>query len=895
MNIFHRFTRRSLSANRSRTWVTIIGIVLSMALFTAVIEGAYSGQQFLVRSIEEIQGRWLLYESGLNAEQVDALRSTEGVAESAVWQELGWAEISSENEYKPYLLVEAANEEIENLLSFRLLSGRMPENSNELLLPAHLASNGNVLYHEGDTLTLSLGRRVDSNGETLPAAVSFDPDGGEQIADTVERNFTVVGTYERLDMLVESYSCPGYTALTYGDGRGDFTVFLRLKHPGQIQGWMDAHPSVGERVTHEDLRRFNGVFNTESYNILLYGFAGVLVFLISFGSISLIYNSFSISVSERTRQFGILKSVGATKKQIRRSVLYEALLLSAIGIPIGLIVGCVGIGLTLYFLRDAFTGFIFTGASTQMRLVLHPLALLLAAAICLVTTLISAAIPASRAIRISPIDSIRQSNDVKLKGRQVRTSRLTQKLFGFEGTMAAKNFKRNRRRYRSTVVSLFLSVSLFISASSFCAYLTDAVSGVTGVEKESIDIHYYTVGEKKPDPESVLTLLSVDGVTNAMYQDVDGRDILIPADLIDTEARSYLSVDSEALNRDAEEWGYLVFMQDDAFCAVCAANGYDPAAYLDPEHPLALAWNQNRVFTETKNGVKWAKIPVLDETKLPCTVSTGEVREMDGYVFGGISESEDGKRILIYHPIDETGEPDWDEPVFFTPEEAEIRVSYTIGGIVKKQSFGLSASQFTLFYPYSMEEAVLGEGNRIFQTNFEFQAAEHAKVFDSMKAVLLDAGMDATRLYDAAADEESTRMMVKVVNVFAYGFIILISLIAVANVFNTISTNILLRRREFAMLRSIGLGSKGFRKMMNYECIIYGLKGLAWGLPAAVGMTWVIWRVTNAAFDRGFYIPWTSIIIAVGSVFLVVFVTMLYATDKLKKDNPIDALKNENL
>ena len=895
MNIFHRFTRRSLSANRSRTWVTIIGIVLSMALFTAVIEGAYSGQQFLVRSIEEIQGRWLLYESGLSAQQAYALRSTEGVAESAVWQELGWAEISSENEYKPYLLVEAANEEIENLLSFRLLSGRMPENSNELLLPAHLASNGNVLYHEGDTLTLSLGRRVDANGETLPAAVSFDPDGGEQIADTVERNFTVVGTYERLDMLVESYSCPGYTALTRGDGRGDFTVFLRLRHPSQIQKWMDAHPSVGVRVAHEDLRRFNGVFNTESYNILLYGFAGVLVFLISFGSISLIYNSFSISVSERTRQFGILKSVGATKKQIRRSVLYEALLLSAVGIPIGLIVGCVGIGLTLYFLRDAFIGFIFTGASTQMRLVLHPLALLIAAAVCLVTTLISAAIPARRAIRISPIDSIRQSDDVKLKGREVRTSRLTQKLFGFEGTMAAKNFKRNRRRYRSTVVSLFLSVSLFISASSFCAYLTDAVGGVTGVERESIDLHYYSVGENKPDPESVLALLSVDGVTNAMYQDVDGRDLLIPLDLIPPESRVKLEGYPIDRNGAMELWGTLAFISDDAFCTACAANGYDPAAYFDPEHPLALVWNQNRVFTETKTGGKWSRFPVLDASLLPCTLSIPEAKALEGYAYGGAQYDEGGERQHIYYPEDETGRVNWDEPLLLSVDEAELRIPLTVGGVVEKQSFGLPANQFTLFYPYSMEESVLGEGNRIFQTNFEFQAAEHAKVFDSMKAVLLDAGMDATRLYDAAADEESTRMMVKVVNVFAYGFIILISLIAVANVFNTISTNILLRRREFAMLRSIGLGNKGFRKMMNYECIIYGLKGLAWGLPAAVGMTWVIWRVTNAAFDRSFYIPWTSIVIAVGSVFLVVFVTMLYATDKLKKDNPIDALKNENL
>ena len=894
MNIFHRLTRRSLNANRSRTWVTIIGIVLSMALFTAVIEGAYSGQQFLIRSIEELQGRWLIYETGLNAQQADALRSTEGVAESAVWQELGWAEIGSENEYKPYLLVEAADEDIENLLSFRLLSGRMPENGNELL-PAHLASNGNVLYHEGDTLTVSLGRRVDANGKTLPSTVSFDPDGGEQITDTVERSFTVVGTYERLDILVENYSCPGYTALTCGNGRGDFTVFLRLRHPGQILQWMDAHPGVGQRVTHEDLRRFNGVFNTESYNILLFGFAGVLVFLISFGSISLIYNSFSISVSERTRQFGILKSVGATKKQIRASVLYEALLLSAIGIPIGLIVGCVGIGLTLYFLRDAFVGLLFTGVNTQMRLVLHPLALLLAAVVCLVTTLISAAIPARRAIRISPIDSIRQSDDVKLKSREVRTSHLTQKLFGFEGTMAAKNFKRNRRRYRSTVVSLFLSVSLFISASSFCAYLTDAVSGVTGVDRNSADISYYTVGEHKADPESVLALLSVAGVTNAMYQDVDGKDFLVSAEQIHPEAWPYLSETSDHHSDGVEIWGYLVFVQDEVFRTLCADNDIDPAEYFDPEHPMALAWNQNRTMIETDMGVKRVDYRLLDEAKLPCTVTTGEFREMDGYEFGGFGEDEAGARMAIYYPIGETGEPDWDEPVFFPPEEAEIRFGYTIGGIVETQGFGLVADRFTLFYPFSMEEAVLGPGRTIYQTNFDFQAAEHAKVFDSMKAVLLDAGMDATRLYDAAADEESTRMMVKVANVFAYGFIILISLIAVANVFNTISTNILLRRREFAKLRSIGLGGKGFRKMMNYECIIYGLKGLAWGLPAAFGMTWVIWRITNAAFDRSFYIPWISIVIAVGSVFLVVFVTMLYATDKLKKDNPIDAQKNENL
>lgn len=891
MNILHRFTRKSLLANRSRTLVTIIGIILSMALFTAVIEGAYSGQQFLIRSVEEHEGRWLVFDAELTQKQADALRQTEGIADSAVWQEVGWGEIGSLNEYKPYLLVESIDDGIESMLSIRLVSGRMPEDENEILLPAHLASNGGVHYSEGDTLNIALGQRVDESGAELSAFTAIEDGKPESIRAAKEHRYTVVGVYERLSTEVEDFGCPGYTALTRGGGTGDCTVFYTLKHPSSVLKWCDAHPSQGLLKIHADLRRFNGVFGSESFNLLLYGFAGVLVFLIAFGSISLIYNSFSISVSERTRQLGILKSIGATKKQIRASVLYEALVLSAVGIPIGLIVGCAGIGVTLYCLRDAFSGMLFTGATTQMRLVLHPLALLISAVVCLVTTLISAAIPARRAIRVSPIDSIRQTADVKLKAKEVRTSRLTEKLFGFEGIMASKNFKRNRRRYRSTVVSLFLSVVLFISASSFCAYLTDSVNSAADVEY-SEDIHYYTVGENKENPDDVLKMLRVDGVTDALYYDMDSREVYLPKDIA---APIFMLEHSDA---DVESWlGYLVFVQDDVFRALCKANDLESAPYFDPEHPMALIWNENRQQVEKNGHYQWISTPTLDVSKLPGTIYIPEAKELDGFVYGGgIAPAEDGSRTLIYYPIDEeTGEPQWDQPKQFPASEVETRVPFEIGAAIEKTSFGLSAQQFTLYYPYSMEATVLGEDNLIYQTDFAFQAPEHAKAFDDMKAKLNDAGMDASNLNDTAANEESVRMLVKVVNVFSYGFIILISLIAVANVFNTISTNVSLRRREFAMLRSIGLGNKGFRRMTNYECIIYGVKGLVWGLPAAIGMTWVIWRITNQAFDRGFYIPWYSIAIAVGSVFLVVFVTMLYAMDKIKKDNTIDALKNENL
>ena len=139
------------------------------------------------------------------------------------------------------------------------------------------------------------------------------------------------------------------------------------------------------------------------------------------------------------------------------------------------------------------------------------------------------------------------------------------------------------------------------------------------------------------------------------------------------------------------------------------------------------------------------------------------------------------------------------------------------------------------------------------------------------------------------------RSMVLVSNVFAYGFIILIALVSITNIFNTISTNIMIRRQEFAMLKSTGMSDKKMMRMMNYECILYGLKGIIYGIPVSYFMTVVLYRSIRDSMSIGFYIPWYSAVISVGSVFAVVFATMLYSMDKVKKDNIVETLRNENL
>lgn len=906
MNVFHRFTRACLAKNRSRTLVTVVGIVLSMALVTAVIQGAYSGIQFLIRSETERVGAFHGYYYDLTAEEAERAQQAQVTKSSATWRTLGWAEIGSDNEYKPYLLLRSVSDNFTDLVAVHLTSGRMPENGSEILLPDHLASNGGVLYRVGDTVTLAVGRRM-SAGYELGESNPYDIQNGEELTDTTKRTFTVVGTYQRFDNLLENYSCPGYTALTGWDGQGTGTqaVFFTVGHVTHFYKDMAKYAISENWRAHDDLLRMTGTVRSANIAGVIYGFAGILIFLIAFGSISLIYNSFAISVSERTRQFGILKSVGATKKQIRGSVLYEALLLGGIGILGGAVVGCLGIGITLWALRDAFAAFSMD-TGVQMKLVVSPLGLVIAAAVCMVTTLISAWIPAQRANRVSAIDAIRQTTDIKVRGRDVKVSPLTKKLFGFEGMMAAKNFKRNRKGYRATIVSLFLSVTLFIAASSFCAYLTDMVGSATASDDRA-DIHYATMGENRPDPDELLAMLSgLSGVEEACYAEEEYAQLRIDASAVTQAYRNRFSVPEESIDPDtANAHVVMIFLDDVAFRQLCGDNGLNASDYFDTAAPKALLYNRFTSQRIDRNGnISWFDTKVVDESKLPLAVYSAQLRTFDGYV---MMEQEEGT--YYFYPEEyveelnarwrngeEDAELDRSRAMALTAQEAEERRELTLAAAVKEPPFLLPEGTPAIIYPYALREAVLGEGAELpGETYFALRARDHAGVFDAAKKELDDRGMDISSLYDEAADKESQRMIVTVVRVFSYGFIILISLIAMANVFNTVSTSVMLRRREFAMLKSIGMGEKGFRKMMNYECLIYGCKGLLWGLPAAVALTYLIYRITGNVVERGFYIPWYSVAIAVGSVFAVVFATMLYATRAIRRDNPIDALRQENL
>ena len=909
MNIFHRFTLASLKKNRVRTLVTVIGIMLSMALLTAVIEGANSGMQYLVRAETGRVGAFHGYWCEVEADKVSELARAEDVNKTAAFYRVGHAQVNeSEVKVTRYLQIESMGAGLTDLVAVHLTAGRMPENEREIILPDRYVEQV-ARVRVGDTLTLSVGQRT-LNGEPIAAHKEYEEN--EELTDCRELTYTVVGIFEKLDTVIDNGYSPSYIALTAGEATGPATVFFTLKHPARFYSVMKDNLNAGigyDWAAHSALLAYSGSFRNGVLTQLMYGLVTVLVVLIAFGSISLIYNSFSISVSERTRQFGILKSVGATKKQIRGTVLYEALVLCGIAIPLGAGVGCAGIGITLYCLRDSFHLILSDTSDVKMKLVVSWVGLGMAALLCLSIALISAWIPARRALSVSPIQAIRQSADVKISRREVKTSRLTQKLFGFEGMMASKNFKRNRKRYRSTVVSLFLSVTLFISAAAFCNYLKASVSSITSRDSGA-DIVYYT-HDLRETPDALLEkLCRANGVERGAYLATRYESLRLPEG---TLTKSYREIFSDIMGSDTDGLYdmNLCAVSDAEFLRFTKAAGIDGERYLTSEEPMGLLYNHGSRYVRDASDAsgsraKWTTYTLFAPSATVGTYESRRIRsEIDGYSF--IAQDKDGDGRYLYLSKEDkavyraTGD-DAEREAFLNAHAKRISeaeavqvLSFRLGGTVEAVPLGMSEEKPFLIYPYSRIAEVTKIDPSEDVIAFCFEAPAHAAAYADMKRILSDAGQSTSRLFDNAQTLESMRSTVTVVNVFSYGFIILISLIAVANVFNTISTNIALRRREFAMMKSVGLTTRGMHKMLNYECLIYGIKGLALGLPVSFLSTLAIWLVVGQAVEQPFMIPWAAVAIAVGSVFAVVFATMLYAGGKLRRDNPIDALKNENL
>jgi len=862
MNIINKLTIRHLKENKRRTLVTIIGVIISVAMITAVATLGVSFLNLMIRDNIADNGEWHVKYNDVNVEQIKAIEKDSQTKKLVLSNDLGYAKLEgSKNKSKPYLFIKEYNTAGFQQFPIELAEGRLPLKNDEIVISEAIADNAKVEYNIGDKLSVEIGKRLVA-GEEEPLGQNYslqsDENGvTEKLKIESSETFTIVGTIKRPTW--EPSWSPGYTVVKYvdknalGKNRTADAVVVLEKVKGSLYQHSETiakENGINSVSYNKELLRFYGVTDNDSLRLTLFSVAGIVMAVIIIGSVALIYNAFAISVSERSRHLGMLSSVGATKKQKRNSVFFEGAVIGAVSIPIGILSGLAGIGVTFSFINTYLEGAL--NVAEKLNVIITPASLLVACVISIVTIFISTYIPAMRASKVSAIDAIRQTQDIKLSRKTVKTSKLVRKLFGIEAEIGLKNLKRNKKRYQATVFSLVISIVLFLTVS----YFTEDLKKSLELSVDNINYDIQVINDQM-GKEDLLPFTKLDYVTNSSIIQTIYLTTLTEKDQLPNELLKSIEKDPSIL-QDGKFTYYVRLhgLDHDSFNAYAAKVGTDSGEF---ENTNEL----NAIIIDNINYQDYETGKFIDTKSIHINVGDTLALNLMNY---------------------ET-------------EEQQFLANIKVQALTDQLPMGTTTSSLGGLDIIVSEDILtkVVEGNEKakseIQTELYMNSSDPMATQDELDKIT-DSGTHVYNVYQRRQEQEQ---MIIMMSIFTYGFIALISLISIANIFNTISTSISLRKREFAMLRSVGMTPKGFNKMINYESVFYGVKALLYGLPISFVIMFLIYWSLRNTFEYGFNLPWMSILFVVIIIFIIVGAAMLYSIQKVKKENIIDGLKQESI
>lgn len=848
MSILNDLTIKNLKLNKKRTIVTIVGIILSTALMVGIGLLFSSFQDYMIRDTISYNGK---YEAEYGDVSLDKLNSIDKKDFSYFYQKaIGFSKFDSANEYKPYLYISSVNKEYFNEL--HLISGRFAENDKELVISNHINTNGGASYKLGDTVTLKYGERVIEGVNTLANNEYYEE---ETLNIVGEKTYTIVGIVERSNF--EDYSASGYSTFTLdmNDKEGTVNVFVMFNNKKKII------------KQSEDLAKKLGYDNAISYNSTLLALYGestygnimksmimmiiIMLSLVSIGCIVVIYNSFAISVMERKKEFGLLSSIGATKKQLSYTVFFEALIEGIIGIILGICGAYIGIGTVILIINNLIGDILVL----KLNLVTNIVFIIIPVIFMILVIFISALVPSRRAAKVSPIEAIRQNDDIKINKKKIKTGKLVNKLFGIEGEIALKNIKRNKKKYRVTIVSLFISIVLFISFSSYMNYTIDTASSVMGEVPYDYQISYFGDDNDMDALNKISEIIKSNDVKEYVSYSVSNLSIIgnytYSDEYLDFYKSAYGDDGIKALTNLKYQYISIYILDDISY------NRYKELIGLDKDSVILL--NKFKGVSYGNNKRVNYDIPVINNGDINIKICN----------FDGNDEDVDTTK-YCNKKIDN---------IFITNKSFDL---------IEEFSY---MSDFKLIVNKKLYDNISDSGTHYTQFNI---ISDNTDNIDKLTKELDK--YDNVNYTNVKESMKQANNMILVVKILMYGFIGLITLIGVTSVFNTISTSMALRKREFAVLRSIGLTRKGFNKILFFESLFFGLKSLIYAIPVSLGVTIIIhYALADMMSISTIIIPWKAITISIISVFIIVLLTMMYSTSKIKKHNIIEQIREENI
>lgn len=848
MSILNDLTIKNLKLNKKRTIVTIVGIILSTALMVGIGLLFSSFQDYMIRETISYNGK---YEAEYGDVSLDKLNSIDKKDFSYFYQKpIGFSKFDSANEYKPYIYISSVDKEYFNEL--HLISGRFAENDSELVISNHINTNGGASYKIGDIITLKYGERVVEGVNTLANNEYYEE---ETLNIVGEKTYTIVGIVERSNF--EDYSASGYSTFTLdmNDKDGIVNVFVMFNNKKKII------------KQSEDLAKKLGYNNAISYNSTLLALYGestygnimksmitmivIMLSLVSIGCIVVIYNSFAISVMERKKEFGLLSSIGATKKQLSYTVFFEALIEGIIGIILGICGAYIGIGTVILIINNLIGDILVL----KLNLVTNIVFIIIPVIFMILVIFISALVPSRRAAKVSPIEAIRQNDDIKINKKKIKTGKLVNKLFGIEGEIALKNIKRNKKKYRVTIVSLFISIVLFISFSSYMNYTIDTASSVMGEVPYDYQISYFGDDNDIDALDKISEIIKSNDVKEYVSYSASNLSIIgnyiYSDEYLDFYKSAYGDDGIKALTNLKYQYISIYILDDISY------NKYKELIGLDKDSVILL--NKFKGVSYGNNKRVNYDIPVINNGDINIKICNFDDNDEDVDTTKYCNKKIDN--IFITNKS------------FDLIEEFSYMSDFKL--IVNKKLYDNISDSGTHYTQYNIISDNTDNIDKLTKELDKYDNVNYTNVKESMK---------------------QANNMILVVKILMYGFIGLITLIGVTSVFNTISTSMALRKREFAVLRSIGLTRKGFNKILFFESLFFGLKSLIYAIPVSLGVTIIIhYALADMMSINSIVIPWKAIIISIVSVFVIVLLTMMYSTSKIKKHNIIEQIREENI
>lgn len=885
MKLLNKLTLKNLRLNKVRTIVTIVGIMLSAALITVVSGMALSGRQTMIDGQTEWSGNYDVALDIIDTAKIDKIRQNRNVENAFYKERLGYARTkNADGETCNYSVLAMSENTYGNCFKIDLIKGKFPTNSGEAVVTKSFKTQNGKDVKIGDKITLDVGVLIDKDGNVL------DEEGIHNllqkdfnkcnIIDTVKRTYTVTGIIER-PKTSELYDPSNLSMIYTASDEKAPVEAIRTKHMNKlyiaytpqsegnyiqntadILGFKadDMSNVISDEISPEDQQtsginayEFNSILlsmkgygGSEGTNVMIFSLAVIIIIIVMLASVFVIRNSFAISITEKTSMYGMLASVGATKRQIRRNVLFEGFILGLIGIPLGILLG-LGVNAILISILNSVLGDVLSG--TSFVFVTPTIPIICAIVLSAVTIFCSSFFIALRASRIPPLVAIRGNKDIKVKNNKpYRTSKLTKKLFGVGGEIASKSLKRSRKKYRTTVISIVVSVAMFIAVSAFMDYgmtFTDHYYGNTDYSYmvSGIDANQAQTIEKMPEIENYLTVglqygyVSADVPVNEcgknfLYDEPDGTKSF-GAEFLEVEHDTFVKICRELeLDYSKVKGGVLVYSEVTPYNMENMEGTGEPMKLFGKTAPTKFTVHGN---DDEGNALITGKLKVSSVfDKIPESIE---------YVAGdGITL---GESLII-------GEQ----------------------GVISPQ-LGEHGCYITLYANTSDHTSLT---SRIESMSGTGDSESYISIYDSEEIV---------RQFNA---------VMLIVGIFVYGFIGVISLIGLTNIFNTISTNMQLRSKEFASLKSIGMTKKEFNRMIRLESLMYGIKSLIIGIPLGVlGVFAIFSAFSNGNVPMSFVFPWKAILISIAAVIIVVWLIMKYSISKVNKQNIIETIRNDNI